>query len=552
MRAPWTIWAHLTAELLKLLLITTGVLVTVLSFAATVKFLADGKLQAADALKYMAYAMPPMLAYALPFAACFAATLVYHRFATDNEAQAAASGGISHRSLLVPAVVIGLGCAGLLVALNEEIIPRFLRRMERLVKADVPRLLTNYVERGEALQLGRRMIFADQAVPVPPEPGSDVVNQLVLKRAVLIETDEAGKPIAEGTADLALVALSRVSGEGDHARTRLTVRMKNMVALREGKGLASNELTSAFSIDVPDAFEDDPKFLTHDELRGLRAAPERMNWIDRQRRDVALRLARAVVADELDRELRSSGRVVLKDPDGRAVEIEAMSVGEEPDGVEARPLVPAQGARVVVTRQPGRGQADRIRFSAAAALLQPASRDEFSNDTVEFQLVMTEVRSSSIASDGTASPGGVYQTFALGGLVPASDPASRLVAMPVAELLGEASKQPASRAAASELASKVDRLGREITSKQHERMALAACCLVMVVTGSVTALRLSLKLPLTVYLWSFFPALVSIVTISGGQQLTHNSGESGLVLLWGGVGLLALYTLISFRTVARH
>ena len=552
MRAPWTIWTHLTAELLKLLLITTGVLVTVLSFAATVKFLADGKLQAADALKYMGYAMPPMLAYALPFAACFAATLVYHRFATDNEAQAAASGGISHRSLLVPAMVIGLGCAGTLVALNEEIIPRFLRRMERLVKADVPRLLTNYVERGEALQLGRRMIFADQAVPVPPEPGSDIINQLVLKRAVLIETDETGKPIAEGTADLALVALSRVSGDGDHSRTRLTVRMKNMVALREGKGLASNELTSAFSVDVPDAFEDDPKFLTHDELRGLRAAPERMNWIDRLRRDVALRLARAVVADELDRELRAKGRVSLKDPEGRVVEIEAAGVGEERAGGESREISPGSGGRVIVTRQPGSGQADRIRFSAAAASLQPASRDEFSNDAVEFQLVMSDARSSSVSPEGTVSAGGVYQTFALGGLIPANDPAARLVALPVATLVDEASKQPDSQPAAAELKSKVDRLGREITSKQHERMALALCCLVMVVTGSVTALRLSLRLPLTVYLWSFFPALVSIVTISGGQQLTHNDGDVGLFLLWGGVGMLGMYTLLSFRAVARH
>jgi lipopolysaccharide export LptBFGC system permease protein LptF len=552
LRAPWTIWTHLTAELLKLLLITTGVLVAVLSFAATVKFLADGKLQAADALKYMGYAMPPMLAYALPFAACFAATLVYHRFATDNEAQAAASGGISHRSLLVPAMVIGLGCAGTLVALNEEIIPRFLRRMERLVKADVPRLLTNHVERGEALQLGRRMIFADQAVPVPPEPGSDIINQLVLKRAVLIETDETGKPIAEGTADLALVALSRVSGDGDQSRTRLTVRMKNMVALREGKGLASNELTSAFSVDVPDAFEDDPKFLTHDELRGLRAAPERMNWIDRLRRDVALRLARAVVADELDRELRAKGRVSLKDPEGRVVEIEAAGVGDERAGGESREISPGPGGRVVVTRQPGSGQADRIRFSAAAASLQPASRDEFSNDAVEFQLVMSDVRSSSVSPEGTVSAGGVYQTFALGGLIPANDPAARLVALPVATLVDEASKQPDSQPAAAELKSKVDRLGREITSKQHERMALALCCLVMVVTGSVTALRLSLRLPLTVYLWSFFPALVSIVTISGGQQLTHNNGDVGLFLLWGGVGMLGMYTLLSFRAVARH
>jgi hypothetical protein len=74
----------------------------------------------------------------------------------------------------------------------------------------------------------------------------------------------------------------------------------------------------------------------------------------------------------------------------------------------------------------------------------------------------------------------------------------------------------------------------------------------MIVTGAVVALRLSLSQPLAVYLWSFLPALLCYITIAGGQQTTHGSGESGLILLWAGVVGLAAYTLLSFRSVARH
>ena len=131
-RAPVTLWVYVAAELWRLLLLTVAVLVTVIAFAAAVKPLADGKLGPAEAIKFMVLAIPPMLAYALPFAAGFAATLAYHRMAQDNELLAAHSGGIAHRSLLTPAVGTGFALFLALASLNEYAIPHFLRAMERL------------------------------------------------------------------------------------------------------------------------------------------------------------------------------------------------------------------------------------------------------------------------------------------------------------------------------------------------------------------------------------------------------------------------------------
>jgi hypothetical protein len=53
-------------------------------------------------------------------------------------------------------------------------------------------------------------------------------------------------------------------------------------------------------------------------------------------------------------------------------------------------------------------------------------------------------------------------------------------------------------------------------------------------------------------LWSFFPALFSVITIAGGQQTTHKYGPWGLLLLWGGVAALALYTFAAFWSVRKH
>ncbi len=105
---------------------------------------------------------------------------------------------------------------------------------------------------------------------------------------------------------------------------------------------------------------------------------------------------------------------------------------------------------------------------------------------------------------------------------------------------------------AEDLAKRLKRLEREVVSKRHERWANAAAGLVMVLAGALTAMRLGGSLPLTVYLWSFFPALLALVTISAGQQVTHRMGMGGLALLWGGVGILAAYAGAAFWTVRRH
>jgi hypothetical protein len=108
------------------------------------------------------------------------------------------------------------------------------------------------------------------------------------------------------------------------------------------------------------------------------------------------------------------------------------------------------------------------------------------------------------------------------------------------------------RAPAEDLRKRLQLLMQDITAKKQERFANAAACMVMVLTGAVTAMRLGSSLPLTVYLWSFFPALFSVITIAAGQQVTRQVGPEGLPLLWSGVALLAAYAAAAFLAVRKH
>ena len=82
------------------------------------------------------------------------------------------------------------------------------------------------------------------------------------------------------------------------------------------------------------------------------------------------------------------------------------------------------------------------------------------------------------------------------------------------------------------------------------RVAMSAACFVMVLVGAVVAIRLREALPLTVYLWAFFPALGAVLAISTSEQLAQDSGAFGLVLMWAAVLGLLTYAYLTYKRVA--
>lgn len=556
LRPPRTLWRLYLMDLLRLVSLTAGVLVTVIAFAGAVKPISDGVLDAADAVKYILLAIPPMLAYALPFAGGFASTLVYHRMATDLEATAAYASGVSHRSLLAPALGLALACAGCLVALNEQVIPRFLERMQRLVTTDVGRLIAQRVERGEGVAFKGVMLHADQVQRVAPAPGTGVLDQLLLTgfAAVLHENNEPNREVAAQRAKVWLV-----EGEGpseEQGVTRLIVKLENVTVVLPDRGLVAAAEINDLSWTVPNAFRDNVKFLTSDQMSVLHEHPERMNWIESRRQALLYTLAERRTMELMTAQSGRDNLLRMVDGRGHPVEIVTGQLVWK-DRWELLPPAPGKPVevRMVRVRPSGVSQAE-IRtpttLLADSAVLANDARAETPSQRLVFSLVLRGVRTSDAG-------GAVLGELSVPGLTFGASPTQEYRAMSSTQLLAAAKPwlerpepDPLVAKAASELERHLKRLSRDILSKRHERMALAASCLVMILTGAVAALYLSRRQPLAVYLFTFFPALACVVTISGGQQMIVKQGPVGLWLMWAGVGGLAIYTLWMFWRLRRH
>jgi hypothetical protein len=357
--------------------------------------------------------------------------------------------------------------------------------------------------------------------------------------------------------------------------TRVQFVAKNLVGRDRDRAMVRVDQTP-FAAEIPDAFEDDPKFLTFGELRDLRLRPQALNFIDRRRRTLALETARLRAIDDLQGAARERGEITLREPDGRVVRVRTAGLVHapgDPQGVY-RVEPPPESRGLSIERSAlatgSSGSAAAMRVDAPSLRLQAASPDlatkasvptraEAFADTLLFRLDAPEARMFATTVEGEIEQG-TRVDWTLSGLAADTATLTDLEALGVPALLAAAEAAAANtrgdptpvRNAAEDLRRKERDLQNEVTSKQHERWAQSACCLLMILTGAIVALRLSLSQPLTVYLWSFLPALLCYITIAGGQQTTHGSGPVGLILLWAGVAVLALYTFLSFRIVARH
>jgi lipopolysaccharide export LptBFGC system permease protein LptF len=557
----WTLWRAILIEFWRLLILSAGVLVTVVAFAATVKPLADGKLTADQAIRFMRFAIPPMLAYTLPFAGGFAATLAYHRFVVENEITAAHAGGVSHKKLLLPALASGLLLAGGLFYLNDRVIPRYLLSMEQMITRDFARLMVNSLRQGEAAQIGNTEIHADFVEEKPPEPGSPVKEQFLLLGVAMVETDSTGAVTIDGTAKRAWITLLPVwaLGAADRARigdqtdTAVILKFIDVTVYRDGAPQSADPLVPP-AIPIASMFRDNPKFYSGAKLRTIAENPDSMSTVDRRR----VALARIVAAyrsfSDFSAALAAGRAIVMNTPDGSTIRVLGSGMDTSSGRWAVSPLPETRRVEIEVTTREGR--TDRLTAETARLSIQaPAEEDPLADrsaaDASRFALDLTGVRVLGAGGAGTEIAETVYRD-----LWPAEDPMPEVLALDSPGLLALARAEhtaPESPVlqAARDLDREIDRIKRKALFKTHERWAMSASCVVMVVLGAVMAMQLKNATPLVIYLWSFFPALASIILLQSGQQMSGSAVAFGVVVMWSGVAGLGVLALLVFRRLSQ-
>ena len=539
---PLRLYSYLLIEMIRVIAITTGVLVTVIAFGAVIKPLAgESMLTAGQAVKYVFFAMIPMLQYALPFAAGFGSTLSMHRMVNDNEVLAMAVSGMPYRSILAPVIAMGVVLTIILIILTQSVIPKFYGLMARTLAGDVTQMIVHSVERGVPFEFEGMQIFAEQVKidETPPETGAD--ERIVLRKMIAAQLDSRGRALTDVTAAAAVIDIYRRPEV-----ILLKLVMEDAVSwdgtTSELRGFPRLEPTHAIPIPSPEQGE--PGAMSRSELLHVRDHPQAYPQVDRIRIKMADLLEDQSISTALNDMASNAGAIefVQPGPMGRSYSIEA-------DRVVHGVFSNRDGSDVVVTEST-RGVPTRSFVPASTRLVSQAAAGLYGK---QFNLELLDLQVKDLPDGQRANRRDRIVVPDLE--VPRVDSVD-FKSLGLEEVAALAAMEPVSRAMQRQLNYldfKVSGLRRQVTSRLNRRYALSTTAFLLLLLGSILAMLLRHSQPLVVYMWAFLPALLDLILISSGSSMIRAGSISfGLVLMWSGNGLLLLFILISYARLARH
>lgn len=533
---------YLVFDLARLTILTTAILVTVIAFGAAIKPLSlEELLTPMQTLKYIAVATVPMMQFALPFAAGFAATVTFHRMASENEIVAMSAAGLSYIRLFMPVLSMGIVLALIMVILTQWVIPRFYGYMGKLLATDVALLLEHSIRQGVPFTINNLQIYADDMKVIEDPVDTEADTRLILYRVAAARIGSDKRPETDVTAAQAVVDVYYRNG-----RTYMKMSLTDAVSYSgvSGELRGARQIEPTRAIILPSFLDDNPRTMTRGQLLVLRQNPDDFDHVAVARLRLVDSIEEAMAWKEINHRLSldHSQRLIGRGQNRYSYEVEADSL--------VNGVLEAKGQAVNVV-QYDQGEPVR-RFESSNAQL---NRDPGSPvDSLSFNLIMRGATVHQIPEGGIIN---VRREQIFGPLeVPGMQEQgmTKLSSAELEEIVQKIDIPSEELAlAAKRLRYRIAELQNEIESRLQTRYAISVTALLLVMLGMVLAIYLRNSLPLFIYLWAFIPALVDLLVISSGAQLMRDGQVIfGSFLMWiGNVVLLAAICFIT-RMISRH
>ena len=536
----WLIHRYIIFDLLRVIGLTAAVLVVVIAFGATIKPLAKGGLSPTDIIRFVGYAIVPMLPFALPFAAGFGSTIVWHRMVEDNEVVAVAASGMGYGKLLRPVIAMGVVLSIILWLLTQFVVPYFWTKMEKTIAKDAHRLLESAISQGEAFTFGDLQIFADDVQVIDNPPGTDARHRLLLNRVAAAEFDDEEQVIVTEVTAARAVADFYEREESSY----LKLALEETVVYR----LANNQLAhfprlETRAVPVENAFRRDPKFMSLPRLLETQAEPDLYVKVDQDKVMLSKVLQRLDIWGNLNEQLKTNGQLTFES-----------TQEEEPLTI----ILNADRFRDYVFTDSG-VEPVVVEFFKDEQLVRTIDCQQAGITIVDdgaFGLIFDLLLIDGIVKPGDGSAPYARSQELIPGITFAGQDTVRFFAMTADELVEEAE----SRGNVKAIESPLKRLKKHlidldslIVSEIASRNATAATGFLLLMLGTVLALVMRNSLPLTIYIIAFLPAIAGLIIISGGSQLIREEKHMlGQIVMWSGNAVMLLMIIVAYLKLRKN
>jgi len=531
----FTLHRYILRELLKVFTLAAVALTVILSLGSILQPVQEYGVGPRQVLHLIVYFLPITLTFVLPMAALFACSLVYGRFASDNELDACKASGISLVTTLYPGLVLALMVAIANLLLSFYVMPYFVHLAEKSLKADAKQILFRNIQRRGYYTLpdDRHIIYADY---------TDLQNDTLMG---LIVANVKGNMIRK----IIAAESAKVSFEqrGNLNEVHVTTYNTYQIGLQDQAGFSLE--WGAFSAEFGSLLGDDVKFKKIDEMKKIRQDPMRFYPIERLARDVHAQLTVELLAQDIQELFHSkAGQLyrLLGEPNSVRFSADTCTVLDEEQ------LELTGNLRVIEyetdTGQPVRqfegGRAYlRIEGDKLAPTLTLDLYNARRQDTQE--LTMRHIVRGLLVPDAVEATLQQFRTES--SLKPYQ------LAGPVKALRTGPSR--ALRRLQEQLGHKLTKTQVQIKAEVHSRLVFGIGCIPMILIGIGLGIFKRDAHLLTAFGASCVPGAMLIVCIMSGKNITENLGtqsSAGLILMWAGLTALIVLVLAIYRVLLRH
>lgn len=558
----FTLQRYIFREAFKVFVLAAVALTLILSLGSILRPVQEYGGGPQQVLYLMGCFLPITLTFVLPIAALFAGSLVYGRFASDNELDACRASGVSLLTLVYPGLILAIMVAIVNLLLSFYVMPVFVHKAEKSLKADAKQILFRNIQRRGYYGLpgdSPYLVYADQ-VNLQDETLSGVVivemEKDVIKKIITAERAKVNFNLHERFNEIQITAYN----------------VYQMGSEEEG-GFSAKwmPVTAPF----PSLMSDDVRFKKIDEIKQIKVDPMKFYPVENAARQTCAQFIAELLAQDIAAKMADMPKPdAAQEPNSVTGEPMETSLGIPDDtnsfyklysgrklvefstdgcSVKGEETVELSGRTVVVESDVDSKQPLRV-LSTTRALLH-IEGDELS-PTLTMELYSAAWRRVD-GSEGLTQrhvirglilPKAVTEKFDTENLLEAVNPAS------IASALKEG---PTKRLVMlqTELERRIKKTLVRIKAEMHFRLVFGIGCVPMILIGIGLGIIKRGGHLLSAFGISAIPATVLVVCVMMGENIAKNLGSqviSGIALMWAGLGFLSLVAAVIYRRLLKN
>jgi len=529
----FTLHRYIFREAFRVFVLATVALTLILSLGMVLRPVQDYGVGPRQVIHLMVYFLPITLTFVLPIAALFATTLVYGRFAADNELDACKASGISLLTLLYPGLALAIMVAIANLLLSFHVMPAFVQRAEKSFKDDAKQILFRNIQRRGFYDLdGKYLIYADNA---------NLENETLTGVVITNVKDSRIE-------DVVLAERAKVRFNSNKRFNEVQITAHNIYQIgfdnEEWFDVESLSLTREF----PPLMADRIKFKKIDEMKRIKVDLMRFYPIARKAHEVYTQFAAELLAQDI------SGRIV--DNTDRFYTLHSGEKFVEFTAAECNSLDERKVelfGDVAIYEYDSVIESDQVKRCLLRTLQCQRAMLYIEGEEFDPTVVMEMYNPSWRTPNGDEGriagrprirglilPKAVTDRFETRDILRAVSTASIDSALPEGPSIKLAGLQ-------SELERRIIVSLLEIRAEVHSRLVFGIGCLAMILIGVGLGILKKEGHLLSAFGISAIPSAVLIACIMSGKQISKNTEAnvgSGILLMWG--GLVFLYILAGF------